>query len=282
MIFLGPGSVGEGSLIPAGFKNPLGSPALFVATGPVFDAVSYHSYGGVSSRCSSMGAAAGTTAAAALSDEWLGRSGKIEDFYGGIRDRFEPGKPLWNTETAQTACGGDRWASTFLDTFRYLNQLGILAKRGVQVNMHNTLAASDYGLLDENTYEPRPNYWAALLWRKLMGTTVLEAGTVSAPNLHAYAQCLRNHPGGVTVLIINADENAAQTIDVAAASERYTLTAHELQDAHVELNGVALQLGADDALPELKGVSTRPGQISLAPASITFLAIPKARNASCQ
>ena len=54
---------------------------------------------------------------------------------------------MWNTETAQAACGGDRWASTFLDTFRYLNQLGILAKRGVQVHMHNTLASSDYGLL---------------------------------------------------------------------------------------------------------------------------------------
>jgi hypothetical protein len=282
MIFLGPGSVGEGSLIPAGFANPLGSPALFAATGPVFDAVSYHSYGGVSSRCSAMGAAAGTTAGAALSDEWLGRSDKIEAFYGGIRDRFEPGKPLWLTETAQTACGGDRWSSTFLDTFRYLNQLGILAKRGVQVHMHNTLAASDYGLLDENTYEPRPNYWAALLWRKLMGTTVLEAGPASAPNLHVYAQCLRNHPGGVAVLIINADQNAAQSIEVPANSERYTLTAHELQATQVELNGVSLQLGANDALPEIKGVSTRSGKVSFAPVSITFLAIPKARNASCQ
>jgi hypothetical protein len=229
-----------------------------------------------------MGAAAGTTAGAALSDEWLGRSDKIEAFYGGIRDRFEPGKPLWLTETAQTACGGDRWSSTFLDTFRYLNQLGILAKRGVQVHMHNTLAASDYGLLDENTYEPRPNYWAALLWRKLMGTTVLEAGPASAPNLHVYAQCLRNHPGGVAVLIINADQNAAQSIEVPANSERYTLTAHELQATQVELNGVSLQLGANDALPEIKGVSTRSGKVSFAPVSITFLAIPKARNASCQ
>jgi len=26
--------------------------------------------------------------------------------------------------------------------------------------MHNTLAASDYGLLDEKTLMPRPNYWA--------------------------------------------------------------------------------------------------------------------------
>lgn len=282
MIFLGPGSVGEGSLIPLGFKNPLGSQALFAATGPAFDAVSYHSYGGVSSRCAAFGSSMGTTAAAALSDEWLARADKIEAFYGGIRDQFEPGKPLWLTETAQTACGGDRWASTFLDTFRYLNQLGTLARHGVQVHMHNTLAASDYGLLDENTYEPRPNYWAALLWRRLMGTTVLDPGAALAPNLHVYAQCLRNHPGGVALLVINADQTASQAIAVPAASERYTLTAHELQDRNVQLNGIDLQLGDGDVLPEIKGAATRSGQLTFAPISITFLAIPKAHNASCR
>ena len=39
--------------------------------------------------------------------------------------------------------------------------------------MHNTLDSSDYGLLNENDYKPRPNFWAAVLWRRLMGTTVL-------------------------------------------------------------------------------------------------------------
>jgi hypothetical protein len=282
MIFLGPGSAGEGTLMTPSSMHTLSSVDLFTATGPVFDAVSYHSYGGVSSRCAGFGATATTTVSAALSDEWLARSDKIEAFYGGIRDRFEPGKPLWLTETAQTACGGDRWASTFLDTFRYLNQLGILARRGVQVHMHNTLAASDYGLLDENTYEPRPNYWASLLWRKLMGTVVLDPAAAPAPNLHLYAQCLRDRRGGVALLVINADQNASQAIRVPTASERYTLTAQDLKDRHVQLNGVELQLGAGDALPELKGTATHSGQVTFAPASITFLAIPKAHNASCQ
>jgi hypothetical protein len=282
MILLGPGSAGEGTLMTPSSMHSLSSVDLFTATGPVFDAVSYHSYGGVSSRCSIFGAAATTTAAAALSDEWLARSDRIESFYGGIRDRFEPGKPLWLTETAQTACGGDRWASTFLDTFRYLNQLGVLAKRGVQVHMHNTLAASDYGLLDETTYQPRPNYWAALLWRKLMGTVVLDAGVPTAPGLHVYAHCLRSHPGGVVLLVINSAQDAAQMLEVPTASERYTLTAKDLQDRHVELNGVELQLGAEDALPQLGGTATHAGQVAFAPASITFLTMAKAHNASCQ
>jgi hypothetical protein len=37
------------------------------------------------------------------------------------------GKPFWNTETADTACGGNAWGGTFLDTLRYLDQLGRLA-----------------------------------------------------------------------------------------------------------------------------------------------------------
>jgi hypothetical protein len=282
MLFLGPGSAGEGTrMIPASMSM-LSSEALLTATGPVFDAVSYHSYGGVSSRCAAFGAEATTSASAALSDEWLARPEKIETFYAGLRDHFEPGKPLWLTETAQTACGGDRWASTFLDSFRYLNQLGTLAKRGVQVHMHNTLAACDYGLLDETTYQPRPNYWAALLWHQLMGASVLDPGVSPATSLHIYAQCLRNHPGGVSILVINADTTQKQWLEFQGKSERYTLTAQNLQDTNVQLNGTVLKLGNEDALPELKGITTRSGIVEFTPASITFLALPKAHNAICQ
>lgn len=282
LIFLGPGSAGEGTLMTPASMGILSSNALFTATGPAFDAVSFHSYGAVSSRCGSFGAASTTTADAALSDEWLARPDRIMQFYSGIRDQFEPGKPLWDTETAQAACGGDRWASTFLDTFRYLNQLGLSARRGVQVHMHNTLAASDYGLLTEYTFEPRPNYWAALLWHRLMGATVLDSGPSPSTSLHLHAQCLPNHPGGVTLLVINASLQTPQTLDLPLASQRYTITATNLQDNHIQLNGADLQLGPNDELPSLKAVSTRPGPIAFAPASITFLAIPKAHNASCQ
>jgi hypothetical protein len=143
-----------------------------------------------------MGPSSQTTAAAALSQEWLSRPDKINGFYEGLRDRFDPGKPLWITETADAACGGNPWASTFLDVFRYLDSHTRLAKQGVRVIAHNTLASSDYGLLDENTFNPRPNYWAALLWRKLTGPTVLEPGGSATPMLHVYAHCLRDVPGG--------------------------------------------------------------------------------------
>jgi hypothetical protein len=283
ILFLGPGSVGEGaslSLPPSsGF---ILTEDLLKATGPVFDVFSYHLYAAVSQRCAGFGGPSQTTAAAALSDEWLSRQDKINAFYAGLRDRFEPGKPLWITETADAACGGNPWASTFLDTFRYLDSHARLAQKGVRVIAHNTLDASDYGLLDEQTYAPRPNYWAALLWRKLMGTTVLGPGASETPTLHVYAHCLRDVPGGVALLAINTDRNASQTLTVAAHSERYTLTAQKLEDSRVELNGKELKLSGDDSLPPLAGVPTGSGQTSLPPASITFLAVPAAGNASCR
>jgi hypothetical protein len=284
MAILGPGSVGEGiSLVPAGMaKGQLNTEDLLSAAGPAFDAFSYHFYGALSKRCAGMVPGAGTTPGDALSEEWLARTSRVQAFYAGLRDRFAPGKPLWVTETADAACGGNPWGSTFLDSFRYLDQLGRLARSGVQVVAHNTLASSDYGLLDENTLTPRPNYWSALLWRTLMGPVVLDPGASPAPELHLYAHCLRGHPGGVALLAINTGRTASQSLELPTESDRYTLTARNLEDDRVDLNGNKLRLGAGDELPRLAGVPTPSGRVTFAPASITFLAIPNAGNGSCR
>jgi len=281
-LFLGPGSVGEGPFAIPMAGGVLKSEDLLHAAGPVFDVFSYHLYAAISQRCASMGASSQTTAAAALSQDWLSRPEKIGTFYADLRDKFEPGKSLWITETADAACGGNPWASTFLDTFRYLVQHASLAQRGVKVIMHNTLASSDYGLLDENTFAPRPNYWAALLWRRLMGTTLLDPQISPTPNLYVYGHCLRNHSGGVALLVINADAQQVHEVTLVPEAERYTLTAVQLQDRAVQLNGKTLQLNSDGDVPELVGQRTRSGRISFAPASITFLAIPNAGNSSCR
>jgi hypothetical protein len=145
----------------------------------VFDAVSYHYYGAASQRCTKVVPSAAGRDENALSERWLSGAERAELLYADLRNKFEPGKPLWITETAAASCGGNPWDATFLDSFRYLDQLGRMARRQVQVVFHNTLAASDYGLLDETSFAPRPNYWAALLWRTLMGTTVLDPGSSS-------------------------------------------------------------------------------------------------------
>ncbi|MFB9269346.1 hypothetical protein ACFFWD_40615 [Bradyrhizobium erythrophlei] len=263
---LGPGTAGTGA----------DAATLFNATAQNVDVVSYHHYGALSARCGG-----DRTADAALSDDWLARTDNTLAFYRALRDRATPGKPIWLTETAETACGGNRWAATFTDTFRYLDQLGRLAKAGVQVAMHNTLAASDYGLLDERTHLPRPNYWGALLWRRLMGTTVLDPGSAPRPGLHVYAHCARGLADSVALLVINNDRKASHELALQRTSQRYTLAGNN-HDTTVQLNGRPLMLDATDQLPALNGEATAAGTITFTPATITFLIVAAAGNANCR
>jgi hypothetical protein len=283
MVILGPGGIGETGVLGTmpGMKL-LSSEDILKEEGPGLDAFSYHFYGTVSKRCS-MIPGSGTTPEAALRDDWLSRTNRDEVYYAALRDRYSPGKPLWLTETGETACGGDPWASGFIDSFRYLNQLGTLAKHGVQVVMHNTLNASDYGLIDESTMTPRPNYWSAVLWRRFMGATVLDAGNApQQPGLYLYAHCLRDHKGGTAILAINADRTATHEIALPTAFEQYTLTASDLLDSTVMLNGVALKLTPNGDLPPIEGTPHKAGTATLNPTSITFFAIPATNNRACR
>jgi heparanase len=285
MSILGPGSVGEttasDAMIHYGSQGVIATRDMLQQMGKDIDAFSYHHYGAASQRCAGTPGMPQTSADAALSEEWLARTDQTLAFYRNLRDEFEPGKPMWVTETADAACGGNPWASTFLDTFRYLDQLGRLAKQGVQVVIHNTLAGSDYGLLDQKTLKLRPNYWGALLWRRLMGTTVLDSGVEIAEGRHVYAHCLRGAAGGVTLLVIN-NSRTETTIEVPLESRRYTLSAEPLRSGDVEVNGAALKVDDSGDLPAIEGAATVPGSVSFAPGTITFLAIERSGNSACR
>ncbi|OAF10966.1 hypothetical protein AXW67_25315 [Bradyrhizobium neotropicale] len=272
-LIVGPASVGDTASPRA---SGITTRNLLAASGSGVDRFSYHHYNTISPRCGGR-----DDPKQALTEQWLARSDATLAIYRSLRDAFEPGKPIWLTETADAACGGNRWDKTFLDTFRYLDQLGRLARGGVQVVMHNTLAASDYGLLDEKTFRPRPNYWAALLWHRLMGTTVLDAGAAVAPGLRVYAHCHPALRGALTLLAINLARDAPLSFAVPLPSTRYTLGSARLQGAMVQLNGKTLALATDENLPDLIGISTAAGTIRLAPATITFLVIPGAANPAC-
>jgi len=266
MMVLGPGAAGEAPL----------AADLLAASGPGLEVFSYHHYGTLSERC-----IGSSRPEAALSEAWLAQTDQALGFYRTLRDEFESGKPIWLTETADAACGGNRWGSTFLDTFRYLDQLGRLAKAGVQVVMHNTLAASDYGLLDERTLTPRPNYWGALLWRRLMGATVLDSGLPIEQGLHVYAHCQRGKPDGVTLLVINTDRIASRSLRLGHASERYALDATSLRSTIVQLNGTTLALDDKGDLPPTEGLPNPAGTLTFAPATISFLTVA-AENDACR
>ena len=271
MQIAGPGSVGEGiNLISGGSDAMLSSEELLSAEPmPQFDIFSYHYYGAVSQRCASMSKAFTTTPEDALTEAWLARTDTVLEFNKKLRDKFVSGKTIWLTETADAACGGNPWAVTFIDCFRYLDQLGRLAKGGVSVVYHNTLTASEYGLLDMETHLPRPHYWAALLWAKLMGPDVLEAGS-GAAGVDIFAHSSKGNPAGITLLVINTNKNDI-TLKIPAGGEQYTMTSSELMGKTVLLNGTELKLGKDDELPTLTGRPVKKGKLLLPALSITFI-----------
>ncbi len=276
MLIAGPGSAGEGAqLLPKSMPLITSEDMLSAEPRPKFDIFSYHFYGAVSQRCAFLGKDLSTTPEDALTEKWLSKTSTVFDFYKQLRDEYEPDKPIWLTETADAACGGDPWAVTFLDCFRYLGQMGRLAKEGVSIIFHNTLAASEYGMLEHDTYTPRPKYWAALLWANLMGTEVYDAGE-GKPGVYIYAHNLKGHKNGRSLLVINTNQSAT-IVDVPKNAQQYTLTSDELQGKTVKLNGSVLQLGANDAMPAIGGKNITAGNVELPPLSITFITFADGR-----
>lgn len=284
MKILGVGGVGEAGLlkdvpVPAEFGSHVSTEDMMQANPGSVDVVSYHFYGSVSQRC--LGLGIGTASQAdALTPRWLDMTVRDYKYYAALRDKYEPGKPMWNTETAQAACGGSPWASTFLDTFRYLNQNAALAQTGLQAIQHNTLAASDYALIDRDTMTPRPNYWAAVLWRRTMGTTALASPKSPSPALRLYAHCQSGKPGGVTVMALNTGE-AAQRLSLGGKGLAWTMTGQPIDTRSVQINGTAPGVAANGELTGLGGMAVT-GNVSLPGQSIAFYTMPGANNPACR
>lgn len=281
-LIVGPGGVGESRLedIPVAYQDMvrLRSDHILERRPGSHDAVSYHHYPTVSQRCPNTSRPPARIEDA-LTEAWLDATLADYEYYAALRDRFEPGKPLWVTETAQAACGGSPWAASFLDTFRYVNQLGLLAQRDVDVVFHNTLAASDYALIDEHTLEPRPNYWAAYLWNRLMGTRVLESPPSPSPDLRLYAHCLKSVSGGVAIAAVNpGSEDIA--VPMLAGADAWTITAQPLDSTVALVNG---REPAMDAAGSVRGIEseTVPSAHGMPARSVAFYALPDAGNPAC-
>ncbi len=250
---------------------------LLTAELPRPDVFSFHFYPGGSERCG--GKMLGHSAEKALLPAWLDSIDPAIARMTALRDRAAPGAPLWDTETGEAACGGNPWASAFADSFRFVDTLGRSARQGVRVVMHNTLAASDYALLEEHGYDPRPNYWAALLWKRTMGARVLAAPSSPAPTVRLYAHCLAGSRGGVGLLALNTGD-AAQPVGFGGKARAWILTGEPIDTREVKVNGVVPALAADGSLRGLDGVAVTDG-ITLSGKAIAFVAVPDANNPAC-
>lgn len=246
---------------------------LLNGTTEPLDVFSYHYYNGVSERLASVMPDAHWSAEDAASEPYLNTALNFCRTYIPLRDKYVPGAEMWVTESGDAGGGGDTWASTYLDVLRTLNELGGFSSLTNGVIFHNTLASSDYGFLAREVFDPRPNYFAVLLWNRLMGTTVYDTAEPIREGAHIFAHSRKDGKDGVVYLIINNSLTDSTTVELPKAAWRYTLAGADgnLRAAVMTLNGQPLVLGENNALPELKPEEQAAGTLELAPGTCTFL-----------
>ena len=280
-LFVGPCTVGDIDMFGIGMDQAGGgiasalemvtTEALLGENKVKMDVFSYHYYNGVSERGAAMGGH--WPVEACLTDKYLGVAANCARQYVDRRDRYVPGGQMWVTESGDAGCGGNTWAPTYLDVPRTLNELGEFCTVTDGIIFHNTLASSAYGYLEHGSFEPRPNYFAVLLWNKLMGNTAYDTGIPVEEGKHVYCHSRKDGKDGYVYLIINNSEDIT-TVDLPSQALRYTLDGDgKLRSRVMTLNGKPLILGENDELPELEGELEKEGKVELASGTCTFFVI---------
>ena len=256
-------------------RKTVGCDDLLGGTKVPVDVFSYHYYNGVSDRLASVMPSGHWDASEANSEEYLMTALNFCRTYIPFRDKYCPSGEMWVTESGDAGGGGDSWASTYLDVLRTLNELGGFASLTSGVIFHNTLAASDYGFLERIVFNPRPNYFAVLLWQRLMGTTVYDSGEPIREGAHVYVHSRKDGKDGKVYLIINNSETQATTVELPGPATVYSLNGKngDKRATVMTLNGRDLVLGENWELPDLSGEEVSGGKLELAPMSCTFLVV---------
>ena len=279
-LFVGPCTVGDinlfgalegaGGGMAAGFEMVTTEQLLGDYKNPM-DVFSYHYYNGVSERGAAMGGH--WPVEAALTEQYLAVAANCARQYVDRRDRYVPGGQMWVTESGDAGCGGNTWASTFIDVFRTLNELGEFCTVTDGIIFHNTLASSDYGYLKHGTFEPRPNYFAVLLWNRLMGNVAYASGEEIREGAHVYVHSRKDGQEGYVYLVINNSDDVT-TVELPKEAEMYLLSGDgKLRSRKMCLNGKALELGEGDSLPRLCGVKQAAGKFDMPAQTIAFFVL---------
>lgn len=272
----GDATMGDRQKSGGGIENLSGKLAttdeLMAGTKEPLDVYSYHYYNGISERLEMMMPGMHWDAGKILTEDYLAVAPYSAQTNVPLRDRHCPGGEMWVTESGDAGGGGDTWASTYADVFRTLNELGTFATITDGVIFHNTLVSSDYGFLEHGTFNTRPNYYAVLLWTRLMGTTVYDSAEPIREGAHVFAHSRKDGKDGVAYLIINNSETDCTKVEFVGEAACYVLSADHVRSTVMKLNGRDLVLGEHNELPDLSPVMVRDS-LTLAPATMAFVVL---------
>ncbi|XP_065152120.1 inactive heparanase-2 [Paramisgurnus dabryanus] len=218
-----------------------------------------------------------------------------------------PEKRVWLGGVGPAWAGGtNNLSDTFAAGFLWLNTLGIAAAHGIDVVLRHSFFDYGYNHLVDQHFNPLPDYWLSLLFKRLVGPRVLgvhvaglqrkpRPGRVIRDKLRIYAHCtsFNNQDyvrGSVTIYIINL-HRSRKKIKLAGTLRNKTVHQYLLQpfgtdglhSTSVQLNGEPLLMVDNETLPEIKPRTLRAGRtIAMPPVSIGFYVIKNLNAYACR
>ncbi|XP_038877281.1 LOW QUALITY PROTEIN: heparanase-like protein 1 [Benincasa hispida] len=224
-----------------------------------------------------------------------------------IIQKHAPWASAWVGEAGGAYHGGSPHISdAFINSFWYLDQLGMASFYNTKVYCRQTLIGGFYSVLKSKTYLPTPDYYGALLFHRLMGSRVLKVDNNVSSYLRTYAHCSRGR-SGVTLLFINLSNTTEFTIKIEShmnpslhnsnsrrpndSNLKYSSKVKDpnlptqnglLRSSTVLLNENPLELTKEGELPNFTPVySESNSSINIATWSIAFIVIPDFVAAGC-
>ncbi|XP_042516627.1 heparanase-like protein 2 [Macadamia integrifolia] len=212
---------------------------------------------------------------------------------------FGPWASVWVGESGGAYNSGGKYVShTFVNSFWYLDQLGMTSTFNHKAFCRQTLIGGNYGLLNTTTFIPNPDYYGALLWHRLMGPKVLSTNHIGSPYLRAYSHCSRTK--GIAILLINMSNSTSFSVSVAndlnlhpesesksvekSYREEYHLTPKDgnIQSDVLLLNGSPLVLSKSLDIPPLNPIKVdASAPIKIVADSIVFATLPDFQAPAC-
>ncbi|XP_075790576.1 inactive heparanase-2 [Pelodiscus sinensis] len=224
-----------------------------------------------------------------------------------VVNTYAPGKKIWLEGIGATSAGGtNNLSDSYAAGFLWLNTLGLLASQGIEVAMRLSLFDHGHSHLVDQNFNPLPDYWLSLLYKRLVGPKVLAVhvaglqrkprpGRVIRDKLRIYAHCTSssNHSyarGSITLYIINLHRSRKKIKLVGTLRDKlvhqYLLQPHGRDGLHarsVQLNGQPLAVADDGTLPELSPRPLRAGRtLVVPPLSMSFYVVRNVNALACR
>ncbi|XP_072595839.1 inactive heparanase-2 isoform X1 [Vulpes vulpes] len=224
-----------------------------------------------------------------------------------VVNTYTPGKKIWLEGVVTTSAGGtNNLSDSYAAGFLWLNTLGMLANQGIDVVIRHSFFDHGYNHLVDQNFNPLPDYWLSLLYKRLIGPKVLAVhvaglqrkprpGRVIRDKLRIYAHCTNHHNhnyvrGSITLFIINL-HRSRKKIKLAGTLRdklvhQYLLQPYGqegLKSKSVQLNGQPLVMVDDGTLPELKPRPLRPGRtLVIPPVTMGFYVVKNVNALACR